>query len=173
VTLSARESARDPTVATGGHRAVHPSSAPAHRILRCYFDDIVGRYYGRQATDDETDSAMRDDPSHDLAPPMGLFLVAREHGEAVGCAGLRLLPDGIAERKRLFVVSSVREAGLGVRLMKEIEVHARRLGVREMRLSARRDLIEAQRLYARLGYEQTTPFNNELYADLWFCKRLF
>ncbi|MCW3048175.1 MAG: hypothetical protein JWO74_2459 [Solirubrobacterales bacterium] len=150
----------------------HPSSAQARRILRCYFDDVVGRYHGRQATDEEIDSAIRDDPSDDLTPPSGLLLVARERGEVLGCAGLRRLPGGIGEVTRLFVVRSAREAGLGVQLMDELEIHARDLGVRERRLDTRRDLVEAQRLYASIGYEQTAPFNDEPYADVWFRKRL-
>jgi ribosomal protein S18 acetylase RimI-like enzyme len=150
----------------------HPSSVQARRILRCYFDDVVGRYHGRQATDEEIDSAIRDDPSDDLTPPSGLLVVARDHGEVLGCAGLRLLPGGVGEVTRLFVVSSAREAGLGARLMDAVEVHARNLGVREMRLDTRRDLVEAQRLYARIGYEQTAPFNDKPYADVWLRKQL-
>jgi GNAT superfamily N-acetyltransferase len=150
----------------------HPSLVQARRILRCYFDDVVGRYHGRQTTDEEIDSAIGDDPSDDLSPPSGLLLVAHEHGEVLGCAGLRLLRRGVGEVTRLFVVSSARQAGLGARLVNEIETHARNLGMREMRLATRRDLVEAQRLYARMGYEKTTPFNDEPYADVWLRKRL-
>jgi GNAT superfamily N-acetyltransferase len=88
-----------------------PGSEPAQRILRWYFDELVGRYHGRGT-------------------------------------------------------------GLGERLMHEVEVHARALGVRELRLDTRSDLVEAQRLCARIGYEPTTPFNHGTPADQWFRKRL-
>jgi ribosomal protein S18 acetylase RimI-like enzyme len=150
----------------------HPDSGPARRILRGYFDEVVGRYHGRPATEEEIDSAIRDDPSDDLAPPAGVLLVARERRAVLGCAGLRLLPGGVGEVTRVFVVPSARGTGLGERLMRELEVHARVLGARELRLDTRRDLVEAQGLYARIGYEQTAPFNDGPYADRWFRKRL-
>jgi GNAT superfamily N-acetyltransferase len=151
---------------------MEPGLDPARRILRSYFDEIVGRYYGRQATEEEIDSAIRDFPSDDLAPPGGLLLVAREGDAVLGCAGLRLLPDGVGEVTRVFVVGSARGAGLGARLMHEVELHARTLGVRELRLDVRGDLVEGRRLYARIGYEQTAPFNDAPYADFWLRKRL-
>jgi GNAT superfamily N-acetyltransferase len=151
---------------------MHPCADPARGILRSYFVEIVGRYYGREATEEEIDSAIRDFPSDDLAPPGGLLIVARERRAVLGCAGLRLLADGVGEVTRVFVVRSARGAGLGERLMHEVELHARTLGVRELRLDTRRDLVEGQRLYARIGYEQTAPFNDAPYADGWFRKRI-
>jgi hypothetical protein len=61
---------------------------------------------------------------------------------------------------------------LGERLTHELEVHARALGVRELRLDTRSDLIKAERLYARIGYEPTAPFNDGPHADCWLRKRL-
>ena len=149
-----------------------PGSEPARRILHRYFDELVSRYYGRQATEEEIDSAIRDYPSEELAPPAGVLLVARDLGAVLGCAGLLLLPGGVGEVTRVFVVSSARGTGLSERLMHEIEAHARALGVRELRLTVRRDLVEAQRLYARIGYEQTAPLDDRPYADHWLRKPL-
>jgi GNAT superfamily N-acetyltransferase len=149
-----------------------PGSEPARWILRGYFDELVGRYYGRQATEEEIDSALRDYPSDDLAPPGGMLLVARERSAVLGCAGLRLLPDCVGEVTRVFVVSTARGTGLGERLMRELGARARALGVRELRLDSRSDLVEAQRLYARIGYEPTASFNKGTPADRWFRKRL-
>ena len=56
--------------------------------------------------------------------------------------------------------------------MHEVELHARRLGVSELRLDVRGDLVEGRRLYTRIGYEQTARFNDVPYADFWFRKRL-
>jgi GNAT superfamily N-acetyltransferase len=149
-----------------------PGSEPARWILRGYFDELIRRYYGRPATEEEIDSALRDYPSDDLAPPGGVLLVASERGGVVGCAGLRLLPDGVGEVTRVFVVPAARETGLGERLMRELEARARALRVRELRLDSRSDLVEATRLYARLGYEPTAPFNHGTPADRWFRKPL-
>ena len=151
---------------------VLPASGPARRILRGYFDELIERYYGRPATEEEIDSALREYPSDDLVAPGGVLLVASECGEVLGCAGLRLLPDGVGEVTRVFVVPAARGAGLGELLMRELEVRARALGVSQLRLDSRSDLVEATRLYARIGYEPTAPFNEGTPADRWFRKPL-
>jgi ribosomal protein S18 acetylase RimI-like enzyme len=149
-----------------------PESEDARSVLRSYFDDIVSRYYGRQATADEIDSAMRDSPSDDLAPPRGLLLVARWEGAAIGCAGLRLLPSSLAEVKRVFVAPAGRGRGIASRLLRELEVAAHDHGVSRLRLDTRHDLVEARRLYARHRYEEVPAFNDDPYADHWFEKTL-
>jgi GNAT superfamily N-acetyltransferase len=149
-----------------------PGSEPARWILRGYFDELISRYYDRPATEEEIDSALRDYPSDALAPPGGVLLVARESDAVLGCAGLRLLPERVGEVTRVFVVPAARGTGLGERLMRELEARARALGVRELRLDSRSDLVEATRLYARLGYEPTAPFNHGTPADRWFRKPL-
>jgi GNAT superfamily N-acetyltransferase len=151
---------------------VDPGSEAAGAILRAYFADVIGRYQGREATADELALAMGDDPSDDLVPPSGLLLAARRGGSVLGCAGVRLLGDGIGEVTRVFVVPAERGRGLGMRLMAELETRARALGVRELRLDTRADLVEAQRLYLRSGYEETAAFNDEPYAERWFRKPL-
>lgn len=41
-----------------------------------------------------------------------------------------------------------------------------------LRLDTRRDLLAARRLYARLGFVEVEPFNDEEYAHHWLAKRL-
>ncbi|MFC4105882.1 GNAT family N-acetyltransferase [Micromonospora zhanjiangensis] len=149
-----------------------PDSAPARAILRTYYVDIVGRYHGRSATDAEVESAMGDAPSHDLVPPTGEFLLARLDGTVVGCAGLRLLPAGVGELTRVFLAPAARGRGLAARLVRRVEQRAAGLGVRTLRMDTRADLIEARRLYARLGYREVEPFNDDPYADHFFAKEL-
>lgn len=151
---------------------VAPDASDASQILRCYVDDVASRYYGRQATDEEIDASLREDPSMDLAPPSGLFLVARQHDVVLGCAGLRLLPKGVGEVKRLFVAPAARGCGLGARLMAELERVACGRGLSVLRLDTRHDLVESRRLYATLGYEEVTAFNDGRYAEHWLAKPL-
>jgi N-acetylglutamate synthase-like GNAT family acetyltransferase len=64
---------------------------------------------------------MRNSPSDDLSPPSGLFLVARQEGAAVGCAGLKLLPRNTAEVRRVFVTPAARGRGIGSGLLRKLE----------------------------------------------------
>lgn len=151
---------------------VPPADDAARRVLRAYFDEMASRYYGRPATEDEIAAAMREEPSDDLVPPHGVFLVAHEDGSVLGCAGLRLRPDRIGEVTRVFVVPAARRRGLGARLLSSLEDHGRRHGLSLLRLDTRRDLTEARRLYARHGYREVRPFSQGPYADHWFEKTL-
>jgi GNAT superfamily N-acetyltransferase len=151
---------------------VPPDTDDARAVLRAYYDDIVSRYYGRQATDGEIESAMRDEPNDDLHPPRGLFLVAIVDDVIVGCAGLRLRPAGVAELTRVFLAPEARGRGVAARLVGELEDHARRRGIATVRMDTRRDLVEARRLYARLGYREVQAFNADPYADHFFAKAL-
>jgi GNAT superfamily N-acetyltransferase len=152
--------------------AALPSSPEGKDVLTAYFRDVVSRANGREATRDEVEAEMREDPSDDLCPPTGLFLVARQDGAVVGCIGLLLLPDGLAEVRRVFVEPSARRRGVGAQLMHAVEDEARRRAVTRLRLDTRTDLVEARRLYARHGYREVAPFNDGRWADRWLEKPL-
>jgi GNAT superfamily N-acetyltransferase len=153
-----------------------PADDIARRALWAYFDEVASRYYGRSATSDEIATAMKESPSDDLAPPAGLLLIATagdgDGDVLLGCAGLRLLPERLAEVTRVYVVPAARRQGVGARFMASLEDHARRLGVCALRLDTRHDLTEARRLYTRLGYREVPAFNDDLYAEHWFAKTL-
>jgi GNAT superfamily N-acetyltransferase len=152
--------------------AIHPSLAEGRAVLTAYYHDIVSRYHGREATADEVGAAMRAEPSDDLCPPSGLLLVARRAGTVLGCAGLRLLPAGIGEVTRVFVVPDARRHGIGARLLRAVEEAARERAVAMLRLDTRHDLTEARQLYERSGYRQVPAFNDGRFADRWYAKPL-
>ena len=153
-------------------RTADPGSALGACVLRAYMDDVASRYWGRAATFAEVDRALREDPSDDLAPPTGLFVVATIDGAPAGCGGVRLMPDGIAELTRVWVAPAGRRRGLGALIVTHLERHAVDHGRTRMRLDTRGDLTEARALYARLGYHEVEPFNDEPYAEHWFEKAL-
>lgn len=152
--------------------AVLPSSPDGKAVLTAYFRDIVSRDHGREASRDEVETEMREDPSDDLRPPTGLFLVARHDTAVVGCVGLLLLPDGLGEVRRVFVEPSARRRGVGAQLMRAVEDEARSRALTRLRLDTRTDLVEARRLYARHGYREVAPFNDGRWADRWLEKSL-
>lgn len=151
-----------------------PGSPQASLALRGYFEDMVSRNHGRPASAVEVLAAMQEEPSDDLVPPWGLFLVARVQatGRVVGCVGLRLRPGGVGEVARLHVAADLRRRGLGTWLLARIEERARELGVRVLRQDMRRDLVEARRLYPRHGFREVPAFSSGPHADHWFEKLL-
>lgn len=73
---------------------------------------------------------------------------------------------------KVYVSPDGRGRGLGPRLVEEVERHAADHGCTTVRLDTRSDLVEARRLYARLGYVEVDPFNAGPYADHWLAKDL-
>ncbi|MGW6025268.1 bifunctional helix-turn-helix transcriptional regulator/GNAT family N-acetyltransferase [Streptomyces sp. NPDC055099] len=116
-------------------------------------------------------TSLLPDPG-ELRAPRGLFLVARLHGEPVGCAGLKLPPGAPAEIKRLWVGPRTRGLGLARRLLSELEERAARHGSDRVRLDTNKALEAATRLYRTSGYTEVPAFNDEPYAHHWFEKRL-
>ena len=108
----------------------------------------------------------------EFTPPTGLFLVARVVDEPVGCGALKVSAPGTGEIKRLWVAASARGLGIGQRILTTLEEEARGLGLERLRLDTNKSLIEAQALYAKNGYREVPPFNDDPYPDHWFEKRL-
>ncbi|WP_243057131.1 GNAT family N-acetyltransferase [Nocardioides sp. SR21] len=151
---------------------VAPTSPPAEQALHAYLDDVASRYYGRPATDAELEAALAEHPTDDLVAPHGVFLLAMLDDEVCGCVGLVRVEDQVGEVRRLYVGREHRRLGLGRRLMTEVEHRCRAMGMVELRLDTRRDLVESQRLYASLGYRETPPHSGGPYSDHWYRKRL-
>jgi GNAT superfamily N-acetyltransferase len=136
-------------------------------LLREYYFDIVGRYWGRAATVEEIDQVLLDEPSDDL-----VMLVASEDDKPLGCLGLRLTIAPFAEVKRVYVVPAARGRGVGKALLAEAEMVARQHDAVTMRLDVREDLVEARGLYAKFGYVEVEPFNNDDFVAYWLAKDL-
>ena len=149
-----------------------PYDPDAQRMLWVYFDELVARYQGRPATEEEIRESLLEDPSDDLEAPTGLFLLGRLGSNPVGCIGLRFLTDRVGQVTRMFVMVSERRQGFGWRLLDELETVARNRGITRLELDTRDDLLEARRLYARHGFEEVPAFNAGKYAEHWFVKNL-
>jgi ribosomal protein S18 acetylase RimI-like enzyme len=108
----------------------------------------------------------------DFLAPHGVFLIARLDGEAVGCGGLKSLDAQTGEIKRLWIAPDARGLGLGRRLVRMLEDHARNVGLSRVVLDTNHTLTAAQALYISEGYAEVPPYNDNPYADHWFAKRL-
>lgn len=88
------------------------------------------------------------------------FFVARHHHSPVGCGALRRLSNTAAELKRMYVLPQARGFGIARRLLTEIEIHARGIGVRTLQLETGVRQHEALRLYNSAGFQLRGPFGD-------------
>lgn len=149
---------------------VPPDSPTARAAVGQYFGELDHRFAAGFAAEEQS--------AQDVAaftPPNGLFLVAASDDVPVACGGVRLVGAGdgrYAEIKRMWVHADWRGAGLGSRLLGELERQAAGLGTRIVRLDTNDTLTEAIALYRRAGYRSVPRYNDNPYARLWFEKSL-
>jgi DNA-binding MarR family transcriptional regulator/GNAT superfamily N-acetyltransferase len=102
----------------------------------------------------------------------GTFLLATSAGEPVAYGGVQRISEATGEVKRMWVHDDWRGAGLGSRMLRELEALARRLGHTRLVLDTNRTLTEALELYERAGYREIERYNDNPYAEAWFEKSL-
>lgn len=108
----------------------------------------------------------------ELGPPHGVFLVGYSGGAAVCCGGLKRLPDGAAEIKRMFVAPEARSQGVAALLLAALEDAARVRGYSIVRLDTGDRQPHAQSLYERSGYIAGPNFNDNPVAAFFGEKTL-
>ncbi len=142
-----------------------PGSVDALWCLEEYFAELSERFAAG------FDPAVSIPANRDaLTPPNGIFLIARLHGAPIGCGALKGQKNGVGEIKRMWVSSAHRGLGIARRMLEQLEEHARKTGIRVLRLETNESLKEAQAFYRRYGYREVEAFNEEPYAHHWFEK---
>jgi GNAT superfamily N-acetyltransferase len=105
--------------------------------------------------------------------PGTAWLVGYEDGVAVCCGGLRPLPEGACEIKRMFVTEPARGRGHGRRLLGELEALAAAEGCARVRVLTTSVLLEARNLYQGAGYRVDLTLHDESgRTDFWLEKAL-
>lgn len=102
----------------------------------------------------------------------GIFVIARLHGRAIGCGGLKPFDASTGEIKRMWVTPEARGLGIARRLLEALEDQAKRSGMERIVLDTNRSLLEAQTMYLKAGYRHIERYNDNSYADFWFEKTL-
>lgn len=152
-------------------------------VARTAFDDPVVRDLiaaldadldARYAHDDEgePDRSMLNVLDESVAPPLGTFLVAWQHGEAVGCGGLRPAPTGeagVAEVKRMYVAPEARGGGVGRAILAGLEAAAAGLGYRRVILETGTRQAEAIALYESAGYRPIERYGAYRHSAISRC----
>ena len=144
-----------------------PDTADARLCLSTYFRELAARF--ETGFDAGADDSAR---VEDMAPPSGLFVIARLDGDAVGCGGFKRVDKATGEIKRVWTAPSARGLGVARRMLRALEAAAREAGVKTLRLDTNRALTEAHALYRSEGYREIARFNDNPYAHHWFEKRL-
>ena len=93
-----------------------------------------------------------------FAPPAGRLLLVVEGEIVLGCGGLRPLGPGIAEIKRMYVLSGARGRGLGRQLLDALLAAARQADYQEVRLDTDGLMPAARRLYRAAGFQRCDPY---------------
>ena len=117
--------------------------------------------------DDETSWLVRSASYREwLADPRSFVLLARAGDRLVGYALVRVteagpdlldswrVPDVIAEIETMLITAEVRRAGLGSRLLDEIDAELERQGITEVIVGLMPGNDGAQRLYERRGFQR-------------------
>lgn len=94
----------------------------------------------------------------ELAGEDACFLAAYAEDYLVGCGAVKILSDGYAEIKRLYVRPIARGAGAGGRLLAALEAFAAARGCRLMRLETGVHQAAALALFSRSGYRPIGPY---------------
>jgi ribosomal protein S18 acetylase RimI-like enzyme len=107
------------------------------------------------------------------APPAGALLIAvSDEGAPLGCVAVRALGEpGVCELKRLHTVPAARGAGIGRALAQAAITAARQAGYSEIRLDTLPDMLAAQSLYRRLGFEVIPAYYESPVAGTLFMRK--
>lgn len=90
------------------------------------------------------------------ARPDGAMLLARLDGTPVGCIMYHKIDQGVAEVKRLFVATQARGKGIASSLIEALIRSAQSDGYQELRLDTTIFLSDAERLYRKHGFVDST-----------------
>jgi GNAT superfamily N-acetyltransferase len=138
------------------------------RLAQAMRDEIAEVYPGVEL---DGPSMPKAGPA-ELSGPSGAFLVGFLDGQPVCCGGVKRLPDGACEIKKMYVVPEARRRGLARRLLVALEDEARRLGYTTARLDTGPRQPHAKALYASEGYVEVANFNGNPVADYFAEKPL-
>jgi len=124
-----------------------------HRERHTQDAHLIDAYFDAAAFEDELASLPGE-----YGPPGGALLLALEDGGPAGCVAFRRLDATACEMKRMFVPPLLHGRGIGRALGREIIAQARGAGYAVMRLDTSIRQLEAQRLYAALGFRRIEPY---------------
>ncbi|MGB1696958.1 MAG: GNAT family N-acetyltransferase [Thermoplasmatota archaeon] len=104
--------------------------------------------------------------------PTGALLAAMDDGVVHGVVGVKKRDAATCEMKRLFVAKTARGTGVGRKLANAAIREGKRLGYVNMWLDTSETMVEAQALYASIGFEVIEGDSSPCRAPVYMQKRL-
>lgn len=98
------------------------------------------------------DRLLIDHPQEEIVAKGGQVLIARLHGEIVGCVALMPMADGVFELSKMAVTPAVRGMGVGRVVLLAAIRSARLLGASSLFLATSTKLTNAINLYESVGF---------------------
>jgi GNAT superfamily N-acetyltransferase len=142
---------------------------PAASLVDAMRAEMAAIYDGLNIDNESMPKAGVDE----LGPPGGTFVVGFDQdGRAVCCGGVKRLPDGTCEIKRMYVAPAARGHGVGRALLEALENAVRELGYGVARLDTGPRQPRAERMYRRAGYRPIHNFNGNPIASFFGEKSL-
>jgi GNAT superfamily N-acetyltransferase len=148
--------------------AAEVDAGPGAALAQAMRDEIATVYEGLELDGPEMPKAG----ATELSPPHGSFIVGWRGGEPLCCGGIKRLPDGACEIKRMYVVPAARGHGVARELLHALEAEARRLDYSIARLDTGPKQPHARALYESEGYIEIENFNGNPIATFFGEKRL-
>ncbi|MHA6615727.1 GNAT family N-acetyltransferase [Pseudonocardia sp. DLS-67] len=144
----------DPEGLMGDSVVVRAAAAGDAAPLAATISVAFAQYRDRLEPESGAFRETADTISRDLAAGAGAIL-AEQDGEPLGCVMIKPV-EGDLYLGRLAVVPSARGRGIARRLVRAVEEEAAQRGLTGVRLGVRIVLTENQRLFAALGYVETS-----------------
>jgi putative acetyltransferase len=134
-------------------RALMRTFVAWHRERHVQDAHLIDAYFDASAFEDELAALPGD-----YTAPEGALLLAYCDGAPAGCVALRRLDAAACEMKRMFVYPRFHGHGLGRAMGEAIIREASSAGYSVMRLDTSVRQVEAQQLYAKLGFRRIAPY---------------
>lgn len=131
--------------------AVEAADQPDIDRLLAISDAVAARLYPGEFRRPLTGRALADTEAR-------MFVARDASRQALGCAALIDLPDGIAELKRMIVDPQHAGQGVGRKLLLGLLQTAKERGIRSVVLEVGIRNVEARRLYESVGFRDRGPF---------------
>ena len=124
--------------------------ASAFRTLN---EEWITRYFALEQKDRE----ILEDPENAILRRGGHIFVAYVAGEAVGCAALIPMGDGVYELSKMAVSPRFRGLGIGRKLLEYTIAQAKAIGAGSLFLGSNTILKNAVHLYESVGFQHVPP----------------